>query len=144
MGYNPNASNPISSKSTSKEEANNTGFSIPKFIPVKLTASGMETIDPSVEADVDALAGLTRDIVLNGQSGQVVTSGLVENTGLSYAVGTIIYVSKSGGITDTKPSIGVGGFVEGDFVIRLGVIVENEGNPSLRDCLLNIQMVGQL
>jgi len=144
MGYSPNASNPLSSKSTAKQAGNSTGTTLAKCIPVKITSIGMETIDPSIETDVDSFAGVTRTSVNDGDVGEVVTSGLISDSGLSFAVGSVIYVSKSGGVTNSKPSIGVGGFTEGDFIIRLGVVIENESNPSLKDVLLNIQFLGQL
>lgn len=143
MGYSPNSGTPNISRSTARQAGNNTGTTIPKTMPVKITATGIETIDPAVETDIDAFAGLTGNSTNNGDVAEVVTSGIITNSGLTYSAGTVIYVSKSGGITDTKPAIGVGGFVAGDFVIRLGIVVENV-NPLLRDVILNIQLIGQL
>jgi len=144
MGYTPDASSPLISRSTARQAVNNTGSTIAKALPVKITATGISTIDPSIEAHVDAFAGVTRNATNNGETAEVTTSGVITDSGLTYAAGTVIYVSKSGGITDVKPSIGVGGFVAGDFSIRLGVIVENAQNASLRDIILNIQLIGQL
>ncbi len=144
MGYSPNASNPLISRSTARQAINDTGSTIAKCIPVKITSLGMGTVDPSVEADIDAFAGVTNAAVNDGDTAEIVTSGLIAQSGLSFAFGSAIYISKSGGVTNIKPSIGVSGFIEGDFVVRLGVIVKNEANPSLKDVLLNIQFLGQL
>ena len=143
MSYNPLASGtPTISRSTARVAANNTGSLIPKCIPVKATAFGMDLMDPSNEADVDSL-GVTKTSIIDGGSGDVVTSGLIEDCGLAFAAGDVVYVSASGGTTNTKPSPGVNGFAAGDFVIRLGVITLNT-NPSLRDLILSIQITGQL
>lgn len=145
MGYNPNATGtPSIARSTAKNAVNNTGFSIAKFLPVRIDVLGMSLINPSIESDIDSFAGLTRTLVPDGNSGEVVTSGLVTDTGLVFSPGSVIYVSKSGGIINVKPSIGVSSFVAGDFVIRLGVLTENESNPLLVDALVNIQFLGQL
>ena len=144
MGYSPNSDNPQVAQSTGTPKANNTGTTIPKFMPVKITASGIQTIDPSIEADVDAFGGLTSGSVADGFSTDIINSGIIKDTGLSYAPGDFLYVSKSGGITNVKPSVGVGGFVAGDWCIRLGVVSENASNPVLRDAIILIQIVGQL
>lgn len=144
MTYNPNASGtPQISRSTSRIALNNSGSSLAKFLPVKIIASGISTVNPSLEGDIDSFAGLTRTLINNGNQGEVVNSGIIEDTGVAFAVGDVIYLSKSGGVTNVKPSIGVGGFVSGDFIVRLGVITQN-ANPSLRDAIIFIQFLGQL
>lgn len=135
---------PAIARATARNADNNTGSTIPKFMPVKVTSLGMGLIDISSEADVDAFSGVTNSSVPDGSSGVVVTAGQVYDTGLSYAPGTILYVSKSGGISDSKPTVGVDGFVQGDYSIRIGVVVENASNPSLRDVILMISTIGQL
>lgn len=144
MSYDPGASTPQIARSTARSADNTTGFMIAKFIPVKITASGMDLIDVSSEADIDAFAGVTRSSVSNLATGEIVNSGIVEDTGLSYAAGTRVYVSKSGGVTNTKPDIGVDGFVSGDWVISLGVVALNDSNPALKDVIVFIEVKGQL
>lgn len=144
MSYDPTSGTPVMARSTAKTSSNNTGSTIAKFMPVKITASGMDLIDISDEADVDAFGGVTAASVGDGQSGEIVTSGLVTDTGLSYNAGERLFVSKSGGVTNLKPSVGVGGFVEGDWVIALGVVSLNEGNPTLKDVIVFIEIKGQL
>lgn len=144
MSFDPGAGRPQVANSTAKTSTNMTGSTIPKLMPVKITASGMALIDPSSEADIDAFAGVTAQSVINGGGGDIVNSGLVTDTGLSYAAGTRIFVSKSGGVTNVKPDIGVGGFVSGDWIISLGVVSLNESNSILKDVIVFIEVRGQL
>jgi len=144
MGYVPNASSPLISRSTAKQATNNSGSSIAKCIPVKIISTGMNIINPSLESDIDAFAGLTGSLTLNTQTSEVITSGIITDTGLAFSPGDAVYVSKSGGVTNVKPSIGVSGFIAGDFVIRLGIITQNDANPLLRDLIINTQVIGQL
>lgn len=144
MSYDPGASTPQIARSTARSADNTTGSTIAKCLPVKITASGMDLIDVSLEADIDAFAGLTRSSVSNLSTGEIVNSGIIMDTGLSYAAGTRVYVSKSGGVTNLKPDIGVGGFVSGDWVISLGVIALNDSNPALKDLIVFIEVKGQL
>jgi hypothetical protein len=144
MGYNPSSNKPLASQSVSQVTTNNTGSTIPICTPVMITSTGMQTVDPTIEADMDAFAGLTRLSVSTGQPGEVVGSGIIEQCGLSYAPGTIVYISISGGVTNVKPSDGVGGFNEGDFIVRLGVVVQNATFPLLTDLIVAVQLMGQL
>ena len=124
---------------------NLTGVTINKGTPIRMNASGdPDFIDPSIEAQVVAIAAVSADDVANGVQGVFVTSGRVKNLSVSFAHGDSIWLSKTGGLTDVKPSEGVGGFVEGDFVVMLGVIAKNEDNPSLKDLILHIDIMGQL
>lgn len=146
MTYNPNTANtPESVLSNARPGTNSTGFTIIKATPVKITTLGaIALIDPSVEADVDGLAGLTKDNVIDGSAIDVVSAGTIENITTLANVGDTVFVSKGGYLTNVKPTIGSGGFVSGDWVIRLGVIAKNQVNPLLKDIVVNIQFVGQL
>ena len=145
MSFDPPGSiTPDISRSVAKQTVNATGSIINKFTPVKISMSGMQVMTPDVEADIDAFVGVTRTDVPNGSNGEIVNSGIVEDVPGSYAPGESVFVSKTGGITNVKPSNGVAGFTSGDFVIKLGVITKNEGNPLLRDCILFVQIIGQL
>jgi len=144
MSYDPTAGNPSVAMSTAKSAANNTGSTIPIFMPVKITATGIQTVNPSVEADIDAFAGVTASAITNGSNGFIVSSGLIQNTGLSYPAGTALWLSKSGGVTNVKPDIGVGGFVSGDWVVKLGVTLLNDSSPLLIDVIVFIEVKGQL
>lgn len=124
---------------------NNSGTTIDKLIPVKTrTAGGIALIDVSVEADAFAAFGVTAALSDNGNPVVIVTNGRIENITTTYAAGDTVYVSKLGYLTNVKPSKGAEGFLAGDFVIRVGLIVRNEANPSNKDLLLDISLVGQL
>ena len=58
--------------------------------------------------------------------------------------GDIMYVAKDGSLTNIKPTDGEDGFVSGDFVIKVGVIVKDSNNPSQKNLIVNIQVMGQL
>lgn len=133
-----------SSKTISRSAPNNTGVTLTKSTPVRLTPTGLETIDVSNEASANAIAGLMKADIANGGVGDIVNTGILDDIGSSAAIGDIMYVSKSGNLTNIKPSDGVNGFTIGDWVIRVGVVAKNIDNPSLQDLLINIQIVGVL
>lgn len=124
---------------------NNTGSTIVKGVPVRLNSLGdMATIDPAVEAEALATIGVASETISDGASGTITTSGRVTDITTTATFDDYVYVSKFGLLTETKPDIGVSGFVAGDFVISVGVIAKNESNPSLKDLIVNVQIVGQL
>lgn len=145
MTYNPLAMGTDVGQSNRKPATNNTGSTIPKATPVRILADGtVGLINPSVESHVDAIAGLTKTVVPNGGVVDVITAGIIEDIATTIPIGSVVYLSKTGGLTDIKPSIGVNGFAVGDWVIRLGVIAKNQNNPVLKDILVGIQVLGQL
>ena len=126
-------------------KVNNTGVEIQKATPVRINSSGdLDFINVSVEAESLSVAGVSGANIADGSPGSFVTTGKITNISTSAAFGDIVYISKSGGLTNTKPSIGVGGFVPGDFVIAIGVISKNDSNPLNKDLVINIDIVGQL
>lgn len=146
MSYNPlTATIPDSVLSNARPGTNSTGSTIIRATPVKINTSGsLGLVDPSVEADIDGLAGLVKDNVLDGSATDVVSAGTIENITTLANVGDTLYLSKAGSLTNQKPSIGVAGFVAGDWIVRLGVVAKNQTNPLLKDIVVNIQFVGQL
>lgn len=130
---------------TSALYLNSTGSTLAKLTPIKLQANGsMEGVDVSLEADALAVAGVVSQDTLNGQQGSVVGSGKLEDVTTSIAVGQPVFVSKTGGVTSTKPDVGVGGFLGGDYIIKLGIISKNATDTSKKDLIVNISLVGQL
>lgn len=124
---------------------NMTGSSILSGTPVYSNSSGnIGGIDPSIEGEVSGFTGITFSSIPNSSEGTVVTSGFIKNISTSATVGSLVYLSKTGGITGTAPDIGVGGFVAGDFVLIIGKITKNAANPSNKDLLIAPQLVGQL
>jgi hypothetical protein len=124
---------------------NNTGSSIPAFQPVRADIFGdMALVDVAVEAESLAIVGITKTTIPDATTGPMVTSGRLENVTGSFTFGDVLFVSKTGGLTNTKPDIGVDGFVAGDWVIKLGVVTKNQSNPILKDLIIQIQLMGQL
>ena len=126
---------------------NQTGTLLAKGTPVRINNLGyLDIIDPSQEDQALACIGLVVSGIANTASGPVITNGLLTDIGGigSFSYGDVLYLSKAGGVTNTKPSIGSGGFVSGDFVVRLGVVSRNITTPSNKDLIVNVQIVGQL
>jgi hypothetical protein len=143
MSYNPFTKSAFG-QSTDRLNQNQTGSSIPKGTPVMLTSSGMALIDVSNESNVDALAGVVKADVIDSTNGAIVSSGTIENLVTSFAAGSTVYINKLGLLTNVKPTIGVNGFGEGDFVVKVGMIAPNAINPANRDLLVGIQIMGVL
>lgn len=143
MSYNP-FTRQSATQSLGRFNQNQTGMALPKGTPVKITSSGISTIDVSQEADIDALGGVLKDDTSNLTKGNIITSGSIENLSTPFAVGSSVYISKLGTLTNIKPSIGVNGFGEGDFIVLIGMIAQNVDNPTGKDLLIRLQVVGQL
>lgn len=149
MSYNPSARGTSfqgSSRQTGTGYQNGYGSTLTKATPVSTNTSGLIVpLDPSNEALVLAIVGLCSVDIPNAAIGEVFDNGRLENITTSFAIGDPVWAGKTPGtLTNVKPSIGVGSFLEGDFVIFLGAIVENEFNPSQKDIKLMISLVGQL
>ncbi len=143
MTYRPYDS--ITAVGIADSRQNVSGVPMPKGTPVRSTAAGdMDFIDVSIEAEAFAASGITQDIVPDLSNGPVLTTGRLTNLVTSFSFGDPVYVSKTGGLTNLKPTIGVDGFVAGDFIIAIGVIGKNAENPANKDLILNIGIVGQL
>jgi len=124
---------------------NQTGSTINKLKPIRVNSLGyMEDIDVSIEAEALACVGVLAANTVNAAQGSVVVSGVLKDITTTADYGEPVYVSKTGDITNVKPDIGVGGFVAGDWVIRLGVISRNTSNPTLKDLIVNVAIIGQL
>lgn len=135
----------IKASGISKGYLNGSGVSIPKGTPVRVKSDGnIDFVNVSVEAEVLAIIGCMNDVTANNISGGVVSSGSVENIGGSFNVSESIWLSKSGSLTNIRPEVGVGGFVSGDFVVRVGTIAKNNTFPLQKDLVLELTLVGQL
>jgi hypothetical protein len=124
---------------------NETGSSIAALTPVAINNNGtLTTIDVSDDSTVFSVAGVTKVAIAHNSSGEVSLAGYIENVLVPFAHGDYVYVSKTGGLTNQHPTIGVDGFVAGDAVIRVGVIVRNANTPANKDLLVRMQIVGKL
>jgi hypothetical protein len=127
------------------ELQNDSGSDISALQPVASDVNGKaKAINPSIEADAVKVAGIAGSAILDGSYGYVHSHGKIENVTTSYTFGDYIYVSKTGGLTNILPSEGVDGFVAGDFIIRVGIIVRNRAIPSQKDLMINIGIIGQI
>lgn len=135
----------LTASGLSDSRTNNTGVTMAKGTPARINSSGeLDFIDVSVESQALAGVGVVAQSILNNSQGTFLSSGKVEDITTLASFGDLVYVSKTGGLTNSKPSIGVDSFISGDFVIQVGVIAKNEANPLLKDLIINIAIVGQL
>lgn len=124
---------------------NDSGSMIPVLYGVSSGVDGQaKATDVAVESDALSFVGIAVANIPDSSSGQIIISGKLENITTSMAFGDPVYLAKTGGLTSTKPSIGVGGFSDGDFVIRIGVIARNTNNPSNKDLIISFDIEGQL
>jgi len=124
---------------------NQSGSSIALLQPVASDGGGrIKAIDVSSEADTFKALGLATEAIPNGDHGDVITHGRLLNVTTIYTFGDYLYVSKTGGLTNILPSAGVNGFVEGDFIVRVGLIVRNRANPAQKDIIVQIERGGQV
>jgi hypothetical protein len=127
------------------EIQNDSGSSIAALQPVASDANGRAIgIDPSIELQSLKIVGLAESAIPDGGYGNVISHGKILNVTTALNFGDYVYLSKTGGTTGILPEEGQDGFVSGDFVIRLGVIVRNRQIPSQKDLVINIEIVGQL
>ena len=143
MTYRPY--NTFTASGVSDNRPNNTGVTINKGTPVRINASGeLDFIDVSIESQASGAAGVVSQNILDGASGPVITSGKVSDITTSAAFGDLMYIDKTGILTNIKPSIGVNSFISGDFVVSIGVIAKNADNPINKDLVIMVDIVGQL
>ena len=148
MSYSPNFvnNNPVqSSRKIASNYTNGSGGTLIKGSPVGTLTSGLvTTIDVSSQTSVDAFVGLYNQDTPSAASGLVLDSGRLENLTTSFSIGDPVYVSKTGTLTNIIPVSGSNGFVAGDFVVFLGVIVVNEFNALQKDLKILIEKPGRL
>lgn len=143
MSYRPY--NQLKTSGVSDERVNNTGVTITKGTPVRANSSGeLDFVNVSVEAESISAIGVVTEDITNTNSGEFINAGKISDISTLASFGDPVYVSKSGGLTATKPSLGVDGFVSGDLVIYVGIVAKNEDNPVLKDLIVNLQVIGQL
>jgi hypothetical protein len=143
MSYRPY--NALKASGLESKFQNGAGVIIEKATPVRKTSTGtIDFINVSIENEVLALIGVTSSSILTDGLGPVITHGRIENVTISATFGDAIYLGKDGFLTNVKPDIGVGGFVAGDYVVRVATIARNETNLLQKDLVLEITLVGQL
>lgn len=127
------------------ELKNDTGSTINALSPVTINSDGkLKLINVSNAADASKASGVVTDNISDASLGVVVMAGRIENIFTAFNYGDFVWVSKSGDLTNVEPVLGVGGFVSGDFVIRIGVITRNRTVPANKDLLVQVRLVGQM
>lgn len=122
---------------------------ITRGYPVSINSSGeLDFIDITDEASTYGFCGINSIDCLTGGTATVLTSGgVLYNIPLSFGLtgqyGKMVFVSHSGSLTIVKPEIGVGGFLDQDFVVSVGVTTKNP-NTGTTDLVLNPTVRGQL
>ena len=155
MAYSPFAWNPQSTGSSRQlltNYLNNTGSTIQQGTPVSVTgtADHITPTDVTSQASVQAFVGYAYTRINNGSLGAVISGGRLQNLqGFSFSIGDAIYMSVLGTyLQNTKPVDSNGNpvapFVESDFMVFCGVIVQNEENPSLQDLQILTQLFGEI
>lgn len=123
---------------------NNSGSTIPFTLVRQDNLGNIHKIDPSIESDAVNYLGVLLGSTPNGSSGLVALSGLVKNISTGFSMGDIVYLSKTGGLTIVVPEIGTGGFVAGDFVIKVGKITKNSTIGTQKDFKVEVELKGQI
>lgn len=133
------------SRKTGSNYTNGSGQMLIKSRPVCINAlSKIVGVNVSDQTSVQRMVGICAEDIPNTASGQVMDIGRLEDVVTSFALGDALYVGKDGFITNIKPEIGVGGFVSGDFIIFIGVVVQNEFNVGQKDIKVMLSVIGQL
>jgi hypothetical protein len=124
---------------------NNSGIDLPGLVPVRLDNAGqLDVIDVSTDAGTLSIVGITEQSIVDSTAGYITTSGKLINISTSFDFGDFVYVSKIGDLTNSIPTVGINGFTNGDFIIRIGTIAQNDTNPLQKDIFIDITVIGQL
>jgi len=124
---------------------NNSGLVINKASAVRLDVNGeYGEIDVAVETEALSAIGVTVDDIPVGETGESLMSGTIPDVNITANVGDIIYIAKTGELSNIRPQLGVNGFVAGDFAIKIGILFQNDVAPLQKDLFLSIAIIGQL
>ena len=148
MTYSPNFRGDAakgSSRQLQTNYVNGTLSTILKGVPVSLdSASQLALVDVTSAVSVGALVGMTSEDIAASASGGVMDAGRVSNVTTSFAVRDVLYIDKTGALTNIKPEPGVNGFLHGDYAVLVGVVVQNEFDSMQKDIKLTLSVTGQL
>ncbi len=148
MSYSPSSFNPQTSTASAvvTDYRNASAITaIPQAQACSVNSSGLLVpLDVSSQASWQAFVGYANVRIPASAIGPIIANGRLQNITTALPVATALYIGTDGNPTNTVPSIGVNGFVSGDMVIFLGVLVPNESNPSEIDIALFTQLVGTL
>lgn len=149
MSYSPVSFNPQGMGSSRQLITDYTNASLITAIPQAQACyvNGFGKIVPldlTNQSNWSAFVGYANVRIPAGTLGQVISNGRLQNVTTSYTAGTALYIGKDANPTSIVPSVGVNGFVSGDMVIFMGVIVPNETNSLELDIALFTQFIDVL
>lgn len=148
MAFSPTSFDPqISTASALVTEYTNASAvtAIPQAQACSINGAGLLVpLDVSSQSSWTAFVGYANVRIPASALGPVIVNGRLQNFTTAYAIGTPLYIGTDGNPTNIIPSVGVNGFVSGDMVIFLGVLVPNEEIPSETDIALYTQFVAVL
>ncbi len=148
MSYSPLSFGPQffgSARSLQTSYVNGTAFTITAAVPVSIQTNGtIALVNPTSDSSIAGLVGITVGSIAPSASGLVIDSGRLEKVSTTFSVGDALYINTDGTVINIRPAIGIGAFVAGDYVVFVGVVVQNQYNPSLKDYKLYLTVVGQL
>lgn len=133
---------------------NNSGSTITKGTPVTVDLAGdLKVVDINSVNDSIAVIGVAKDDILDGEGGEVITSGRIIDAPLpaSASYKDVVYVSPSGAliaasslVNGSYPQINNDGYILGHHIISMGVVVKNASDPLKKDIIININMLSDL
>jgi hypothetical protein len=150
MGFNPLSQGAVflgSSRQTQTIYQNGTGLTQAAATVVSQgTGQNFVLTDVTNESTVETFVGLTSTSSISGASILINSDGRVENipSSLGFSIGDALWVGLTpGSLTNVKPDLATPGWFAGYFVIFIGVVVQNQFNPSNQDIQIFKQIVGQ-
>jgi hypothetical protein len=148
MSYSPSSFNPQTATASAlvTDYINASAVTaIPQGQACSINASGLLVpLDVSSQSSWTAFVGYANQRIPASALGPIIVNGRLQNFTTAYPIGTPLYIGTDGNPTNIIPSVGVNGFVSGDMVIFLGVLVPNEQIPSEIDIALYTQFVAVL
>lgn len=114
-----------------------------QVISINTGTGNLQLASVSSENTILSGLGLTEAAVPIGDEASIVHKGQIKNVTTSLTYGAV-FLNKDGTLTNTQPNIGINGFIEGDFVLKVGVIIKNKDNPLNKDFIVDFSIVGQL
>ena len=150
MSYSPTSFNPQTATTFANASGYQNGTVSTMAIATSVSTNGSGQLvltDVTNEALSEGWLGLVAQSLPSAAIGQVVTDGRIQNipSGLGFSVGDPIWVGNTPGtLTNVRPDVTVPGWSVGDYVLFVGVVVQNEYNPSNQDIQISRQIIGQL
>lgn len=146
-GFRGNSAKGTASGSASGYQ-NGTASTMSVATPVSTNVAGQIVLtDVSDQALSEAWLGMVQTALPTSAYGPIATDGRLQNIpfGLGFTIGDPIWVGNAPGtLTNVRPDLSVIGWASGDFVLFVGVVVQNEFNPALQDLQISRQIIGQL